>query len=168
MWFRGSRPPVLSYMLLLSHTTAAILIGQVTPNPWLAFIFSFVAHLGMDMIPHGDTHQYHRYKKRERVRRAVAFVMLDSIAAIALVAMLWTVAPPLYALATIAAIVGGILPDLIVACYDLGRVRWLKPFHDFHFRIHFLFTRGARDLRLPVGVGLQLLVLALLRNRLFW
>lgn len=130
-------------------------------------LLSLVAHLFMDAIPHGDTEQYHRYKRQERVRRAVAFVTLDAIAALGLAAFVWTNVPLFYPSAIFWAIIGGVLPDVLVALFDIGRIRWLKPFHDFHFKIHFLLTHGRHDFRLPVGVGFQILLFYLFRHRIF-
>ncbi len=154
-------------MLLLSHAAAGALISQVVPNPVLAFALSFVSHFVMDAIPHGDTHQYERYQRRERVRRAIAYVTMDAIAAMIFAVALFRYAPLLYPDATAAAIAGSVLPDFLVGLYDFGRVRALKRFHDFHFKIHYLIIHRFRDVSLPVGVGIQILVFALLKNKIF-
>lgn len=155
-------------MLLLSHAAAGALIAQAVPNPILAFALSFVSHFVMDAIPHGDTHQYERYKRRERVRRAVAYVTMDAILAITFVQTLFRFAPIAYPDATLAAIVGSVLPDFLVGLYDFGRVRALQGFHDFHFKIHYLVIHRFRDISLPVGVGAQIVAFVLLRHKIFF
>jgi hypothetical protein len=42
-------------MTLTTHATLGAVIGRATGNPVLAFIFGFISHFLIDMVPHGDT-----------------------------------------------------------------------------------------------------------------
>lgn len=149
-------------MFITTHAAMGALVGELVPtHPALAFFVSMAVHFAVDAIPHGDTDLYKGYISGSKVKRAMAFVVVDSVVAILLVLafFLWRMEPNR---AVIMGIAGGVLPDLLVAVYEITRVSWLRWFHRFHFFFHNLISGRLGDFNLPLGLTMELSILAAL------
>jgi len=154
-------------MFVTTHAALGALIGEALPgHPFLAFAFAIMSHFMSDMIPHGDSQLYKGYLAGSKVKRAIAYAVIDSIVAIMLVLFLFNTRMFDNRLAVSLGIAGGILPDLIVALYEVFKVRQLKWFQRLHFFFHNLITDRAGDLTTSSGFAMQMLFLAALITRI--
>jgi hypothetical protein len=125
-------------MFISVHASAGALIGQQVKNPILAFILAFASHFVLDMIPHGDQDWIDEYKDGEqtKVRKIIAIVALDGVVlATLLISKFFFIDSFMPSLNIAAGILGGVLPDLLVACHELSD-RLFKNFYKFHFIMH--------------------------------
>lgn len=155
-------------MRLVVHAAAGALVGQTTGNPWLGFVFGILSHIILDIIPHGDSHLYQKYKNKElSVKKAMAGTVLDSIAAIVFVVLIFNFGIYSAKLVTSMAILGAIIPDVMIGLYELFSPKTpkiLKTIHKWHFKNHDLIA-ARRDFKWKHGQMLQIIIfLILLRN----
>lgn len=125
-------------MFISVHASAGALIGQQVKNPILAFVLAFASHFILDMIPHGDQDWIDEYKDGEqaKVRKIIAIVALDGVVLAALlISRFFFIDSFMPSLNIAAGILGGVLPDLLVACHELSD-RLFKNFYKFHFIMH--------------------------------
>ena len=157
-------------MHLVVHATAGALVGQATGNPWLAFVYGILSHIILDMIPHGDSNLYKRYKNKEfSVKKAMANTILDSIAAIVFVIVVFNLGIYQTKLVTSMAILGAIIPDVMIGLYELfspNPPKILKTIHKWHFINHDLIAKR-RDFKWKSGKLLQLVVFLILLAKIF-
>ncbi len=154
------------FMFLVTHAAIGALVGELFPNhPYLAFVLGFCSHLLTDIIPHGDTKIYKGYIAGSKVKRAIAYVMLDGVITVFFILTLFNTHVYDHRFAVSMGVAGGVLPDLLVAMYEIFHVKALKWFHKFHFFFHNMIS-GKHDLPFPVGFAMQLLLLVPLLGRL--
>ncbi|MBU1179507.1 hypothetical protein KJ885_01040 [Patescibacteria group bacterium] len=148
-------------MHLIVHATAGALVGQATGNPWLGFIYGVLSHIILDMIPHGDSSLYQRYKRKEiSTKKVMATTVLDSIAAIVFVIIIFNLGIYGSKLVTSMAILGAIIPDVMIGLYELASPKapkFLKIIHKWHFKNHDLFA-SRRDFSWKNGFLLQIII----------
>ncbi len=154
-------------MFLVTHAAVGAIIGETTGNPYLAAIGGFASHFLLDIIPHGDSNLYKSYKKGELVKRAVAYVTMDSIATIFFILALFHFRDFLHPLRVSLGIAFAVLPDLLIGLFESGAAPWLAKFHKVHFFFHNLYTNRRRDFPFKYGVVMQLVILLLLQIRVF-
>ena len=154
-------------MTLTTHATLGAVIGHATGSPLLAFIFGFISHLLIDMIPHGDTGIADNFKVHKRRRKqAIAYVMVDAIVAIIFVLLLANTRDIESMRAYSWGIVGGVLPDLLVGIYEITKTRFLRWFNTFHFFFHDFFTKRKGDVPLYYAIMAQIVLIAYLQTKL--
>jgi len=158
-------------MFITVHAATGALIGTEITNPAVSFLVNFALHFLMDIIPHGDRELGKRFfgllnKKigeEEKIRSMAAYAMLD---AIVLIFFLLYAFKNLYFIkddGVIWGIIGGIVPDLLVALYMLTKSRALKWFFNFHRFMHHLFVdRLKNDIPLKIGLVMQMIIFATL------
>ncbi len=124
-------------MLIAVHGAVGALIGENINSPILAFVLAFVSHFCLDFIPHGDHDQVKYYKKEKRLNKIVSLVLVDASICIFFLANYFSEARGITTnfRPVIAGIAGGILPDIIVAFYNLHRGYFFR-FNYFHHRVH--------------------------------
>lgn len=155
-------------MFITIHALVGALIGEQLPNaPVWAFVLAFVSHFIADIIPHGDSKLYKGYVSGSKMRRAVAYVTFDGIAALLGTLVLFNTKFIDHRLAISLGILGGVLPDLLVAICELLRIKQLRWFYKFHFFFHNLIISRRGDIPLGVGITLQIAILALVITRAF-
>ncbi len=153
-------------MFLTTHAALGALVAEVSPDPITAFLFGFISHLLIDMVPHGDAVLYTKYKHTSHKKTSIAYVTIDAIVGILLVIWIYTALPTKSILARSMGITGGILPDLLVGLGEVVRLRFFKAFTRFHFYFHNFFITRGKDLRLHQGIVMQLFVLTVLIHTL--
>ena len=155
-------------MTLLVHSAVGTIIGgALSAHPLLAFFSSFASHFLIDMIPHGDSHVYARYKRKERVKHAIAIVVLDAAATILFILFLFNTKIFASSLSVSLAIAGGILPDVLIAITEFYKPRWLIKYHAFHFYMHnFIVHRYKFEWSQLGGLGFQAVILYFLIGRI--
>lgn len=155
-------------MFITTHALLGALIGeQVASQPALAFGLGLVSHFLADIIPHGDSNLYKGYVSGSKVKRAVAYVTVDALVAMVFVLALFNTDLNEHRFAISMGIFGSVLPDLLVAVYQLLRVERLQAFNKFHFFFHNLITSRKGDIPLSAGIVMQLIVLAFLVVRVW-
>ena len=151
-------------MFLAVHAAAGAIVGTEIPNPWLAFAAGFILHFILDVIPHGDHELGKRFfgligkklSEEEQIKKMVAYEVLDLF--ITLFFIIYSFKNFYFAKddGVVWAIIGSILPDVIVFAYFMTKAKRLKWFFDFHKWFHHLIiNRLGRDLPLKAGMALQ-------------
>ena len=154
-------------MFIVTHAAIGAIIGEKANDPFIAAAGGFVAHFIADIIPHGDTKMYFNYKRGEDIRRALAYVVVDGVATVFFVLMLFNFRDFQHPLNVSLGIAFGILPDLLVGLFEMGRARWLVKFHALHFYFHNMVSGRKFDLSFRAGFAMQLVLLTLLQLRVF-
>ncbi|MDO8583737.1 MAG: hypothetical protein Q7R83_00995 [bacterium] len=154
-------------MFVTTHAAIGALVAEAFPDhPWLAFFLAIASHFLSDMIPHGDSGIYKGYVAGSKVRRAIAYVVLDSIVCVYFVLFLFNTKVFENRMSISMGIVGGVLPDFLVAIYELTKAPFLKWFHRLHFFFHSMISGRTGDLTFPAGFAMQILFLAALISRI--
>lgn len=152
-------------MYLTIHTPTSLIIGTQIHEPLLAFIFAFLGHLILDIIPHDHEHVEERPDKKTIKKYFYSAIIDLSMVAIFLL-VLWQNDKLNLSWSILAAIVGGILPDFLWGIDTLtqGKNKILSAFHHFHNKIHRLVIRsGFIPLKWVILVQAAVFVLTL-----FW
>ncbi len=150
-------------MFITTHALIGALIGEQVPDaPVLAFGLGVISHFLTDIIPHGDSSLYKGYISGARVKRALAYVTIDALVAMMFVLGLFNTDLIQHRAAISTGIIGSVLPDFLVALYEVFRVKELRWFHRLHFFFHNMITSKKGDIPLMAGVAMQLVFLAVL------
>jgi hypothetical protein len=156
-------------MNLTVHAAAGAIVAQYTGNPVLAFLFGILSHILLDMIPHGDSAMYVKYKNKElSARKAAAKTILDAILAIVLAVIFFNLPLPSSNLVLSMAIIGAIIPDVFIGFYELSLPRtpkFLKIIHKWHFKNHDLIAKKF-DLSVKQGLLFQIIIFLLLMRKI--
>jgi hypothetical protein len=147
-------------MYITPHATIGIIIGEHTGNPILAFIFGVFSHFICDIIPHGDT-QFDAWADRTFTRhRKAVLVVSAGIDYVALLTMLWFIAPTTtFTPSVIASTVGTIAPDVTWAWYEISKWKILAAYKRMHGQCHEILKR---DIPYWLGLLYQILLVAFL------
>ncbi len=116
-------------------------IGVQSPNVWTAFCFGLISHYLLDFLPHWD---YLNSLKVNNKLKMFAKISLDFIIGIIIVFILiWDYPQKLIIMS---ALIGSLLPDVLEFFYANFKMKWFKPFHDFHYKVHYYkglcFSKG--------------------------
>jgi len=152
-------------MNLLVHASAGALVGQYTGNPYLGFIYGFISHVILDVIPHGDSQLYKKYKSGElSAKKAMALTVIDSVTTVVFVLVFFSLGIHKSTLVTAMAIIGSVIPDIFIGFYELlspKAPKWLQVIHKWHFKNHDYFAIK-HDLSFRNGLILQLIIFLVL------
>ncbi len=154
-------------MTLTTHATLGAVIGRAVGTPVLAFIFGFISHFLIDMVPHGDTGLSDNFRIHKRKRKqAVAYVIIDAVVAIFFVLLLANTRD-IDSVRTFSwGIVGGVLPDLLVGVYEVTKTPMLRWFNTLHFYFHDMFVKRKGDVPLYYALMAQVVLIAYLQTKL--
>ena len=158
-------------MFLPVHAAAGAIIGTEIINPYWAFVAGVVLHFIMDIIPHGDHALGKKFfgllnkkiSEEEEIKSLATYGMLNSL--IVILFIIYAFKNYYFAKddGVIWAIIGSILPDILVTLYVLTKSRCLKWFFDFHKYIHhLLLEKIGGDIPLKYGIALQTILFILL------
>jgi len=153
-------------MFITTHAAIGALVGAAVPNRYLAFILGFLSHFLADRIPHGDEHMLDGYKSGEKVRRAIAYVTIDSIIAVYATMLILSNAPAAIHASVKWGLIGSVLPDLLVGIYELTKIKpFFRRYVAFHHRNHHQWIakyRHGKDIPFKWGVAYQIVVAVVL------
>lgn len=154
-------------MTLTTHATLGAVIGHAVGTPVLAFIFGFISHFLIDMIPHGDTGLSDNFRIHKRRRKqAVAYVVVDAFVALFFVIMLANTRD-IDSMRTFSwGIIGGVLPDFLVGIYEITKTPLLRWFNTLHFLFHDFFVKRKGDVPLYYALLAQVVLIAYLQTKL--
>lgn len=154
-------------MTLTTHATMGAVIGKLTGNPVLAFIFAFAVHLLVDMIPHGDTGISDNFRiHHRRQKAAIAYVTIDAIVAICFVLLIVNTRDITRMQSFTWGIIGGIMPDLLVGVYEITKTPLLRWFYKVHFFFHDFFVKRRGEVPLYYAILAQVVFIAYLQTKL--
>ena len=145
-------------MFLTAHSAIGVAIATKATNPWLAFIFAFIAHYVIDAIPHGDEILFDNMKTKKEKYTKLTIMLIIDFAIIALYLLLIMTKISLNPVIIFTAVLGSILPDILWGLYDIKPVSVLKPFVKLHNICHNIFNK---KLSLKTGLIIQLLIVIL-------
>jgi hypothetical protein len=151
-------------MTMTTHTAIGAAIGLLVGNPLLGFSLGVASHFLVDMIPHGDSPMLEKYHgNRQQKHSAITFVTLDAGIALALVVILGATLPQGMGNTTYAAaILGSVLPDILVGISHIYKTKIMNWYNRFHFFFHDFFTSRIGDVKLSYALIGQVSVIALI------
>ena len=127
----------LKLVFLSVHASIGGLIGEkITNSQWLAFVFGFLSHFILDMIPHNDSVVIDQENKPVLFLR----VVLDLIF-VFIFMQIW-----IYSFSLknnrifLAGIFGALLPDVIWGIYEQWKIKGFGWFYKMHNYFHQLFS----------------------------
>lgn len=158
-------------MFISVHAAAGALVGAEISNPAIAFTVGVILHFALDIIPHGDRELGKKFfglfnkklSEEEKIKSLAAYALVDYI--VLVLFLLYAVKNFYFTKddGVIWAMIGSIIPDLLVALYFLTRSPYLKWFFDFHSWVHhLLIERMANDIPLKLGIIMQITIFAIL------
>lgn len=154
-------------MFITTHAALGALIAQQMPeHPYLAFGLGVASHFLSDIIPHGDTGLYKDFISGRRVKRSIAYSVIDGAIAVIFVIFILNTVGSGARLAMSLGMVGGVLPDLIVGVYEVSKFKWLERLHRVHFFFHNMISHS-HDMSFAAGFSMQVVFLAGLLSVIF-
>lgn len=152
-------------MTITTHAVIGAVIGGATGDPNLAFGLGFLSHFLVDIIPHGDREMYEGYKSKTAQKRAFAFVTIDGILAVIVVALMLAFSPDQRLTLPIAmGVIGSVLPDFVTGIYEAWDVQSLKWFFKIHTFFHNLVSDKTGDVSLKNGLLGQAVFIGLVQR----
>jgi hypothetical protein len=133
----------------------------------LAFILGFVLHFILDIIPHGDEKlgkkffgiELGKFRQHDDFKPLALYGSLDACFLAIFLAFMFKNFAFTRADNVIWAILGGIIPDILVALYKLYNVKPLKWFYDLHNANHWILLKHIKkDLPVKYGIVWQALI----------
>jgi hypothetical protein len=145
-------------MIITPHILVGAAIGAQASNVWVVFCFGVISHYLLDILPHWD------YLDDLRITKLKYFIkmVLDLVLGLIIVGIIvWNFPNKIVIGIGIGA---ALLPDLIQFLYMNFKFRWLRPFAQFHYKIHFWqglsFWQG-----MPATLGVCLLAIVSLYDK---
>lgn len=161
----------INNMFITIHATTGALVGTQITNPVLSFLINFILHFIMDIIPHGDKELGKRFfgllnkrlKEEEKIKSLAIYGLIDYIMLVFFLLFMFKNFSFARNDGVIWGIVGGIIPDLLVASYVLTKSKKIKWFFDFHKWNHYLLIEKMKnDIPLKLGIAMQVLIFTFL------
>jgi hypothetical protein len=147
-------------MFVTTHAAIGALIAQQIPgHPYAAFALGVASHFVSDIIPHGDTNLYKQFISGRKVKRSVAYAVIDGVLAVMFAIFMLNTASNGARLSMSLGMIGGMLPDLVVAIYEVFKFKWLERLHRIHFYFHNLISNH-HDMSFAAGFSMQVVFLA--------
>ncbi|MFH1253401.1 MAG: hypothetical protein V1664_03670 [Candidatus Uhrbacteria bacterium] len=154
-------------MTLTAHAAMGAVIGEAIGNPILGFIVAITIHFLVDIIPHGDNFISNNFRVLKRHRKqAVAYVTIDAICAILFILFIVNIRDVTLIKPISAAIIGSLLPDLLVGLYEITKSKYLHWTFKLHFFFHDLIIKKRGDVPLRYALIAQIILVLLLQTRL--
>ncbi len=102
------------------------------------------------------------------MKKALLFVGVDTIVTAFFIVYLFARVIMDHRLSVAMGVFGGVLPDVLVALYELFHFKWLQGFHRLHFYFHNVVNSRIGDLSLPTGMVMEVFILMMLISRVIW
>ncbi|OGY43725.1 MAG: hypothetical protein A3B89_02790 [Candidatus Buchananbacteria bacterium RIFCSPHIGHO2_02_FULL_40_13] len=158
-------------MFITVHAAAATVIGKNISSPIIAFLLGLLSHLILDLIPHGDSKMGKRFwgerlkflQEKGDLKFMALYGSIDSFVLAVFLIFLFKNFEFARADNVIWAIIGSILPDVLVAVYKLKEFRIIKWFYKLHNKNHNLLVNKLNfDLPLQYGILVQVIILTVI------
>jgi len=146
-------------MYLTIHAPTSLIIGSSVPNPILAFILAFIAHLAWDTIPH-DSKKLSEWANENRLSRYFLVALIDFIVLGILLLILWQTRNINFTWSMVTALVGGILPDVLWGLNVLtnSKIKIIDAYSNFHSKTIHRLLKKKFYLSVELAILIQLLV----------
>ncbi len=156
-------------MTLTTHAIVGAAIGTLTANPIGGFLLGVGSHFVLDAIPHGHYPLISFLRSDDPRRpysgRALIAIVIDGVLAFTLAASIFYRFAPLPAL--LCAIVGAVLPDLLLGIQTYFPSRVAATLESFHHWFHFFFIpERSWHFPMPLVIATELSAIALSFSRL--
>jgi len=145
-------------MLLSVHATVGAIIGDNVNTSLLAFVLAFISHFILDIIPHGDAKIIKAYRNDFKNKGFLYLIIFDLISTIILLALLFYSHKISFSQTVFWGIIGGILPDLMVASHEISE-KFFRRWHKIHSWTH---DRINWAIPLQLGVIVQIIIIYLI------
>jgi len=133
-------------------------------NPLLAFILAFIFHLILDIIPH-EPLELHNWINKNKIKKYVFCVGTDLILLITFLSILYFTHKLNLNLTILAAIIGGLFPDVIWGIDGLIKLKTkiIRDFNQFHveFLHKIIYTKKYIPVKYVILIQLAIFVLTL-------
>ncbi len=131
------------------------LIGENVPTPLVAAAVGIASHFILDTIPHGDSYLYYNYKEGKNVTKSLVYTVVDAVLAVIVLVYMLEIAPYPSRGTMVAAVIGAILPDFLVALAEIFPIKPLAWFAKTHMRIHDAVSIRIGHIRPRYGMIIQ-------------
>ncbi len=150
-------------MTVTTHVAVGTAIGLHAGSPIIGFLLGIGFHFLVDIIPHGDTNMFERYKSGGKKRR-LSYIYGIADYLIAFYLFLYVLNLKEYSSTAIltASVAGSILPDLLVVIYEATKTKLLTWFYKLHFFFHNLILDRFGDMKLVYGLTYQAIAIAMI------
>ena len=164
-------------MFITVHAAIATLAGAEIENPFLAFLAGMGLHFIFDIIPHGDKElgkrffglQLSKYKEEDKIKAMALYGSLDACALVIYLLVLFKTFDFARFDSVSWAIIGGIIPDILVGIYQVTKIKYIKWFYKFHnWNHHLLLNRIKNDIPIKYGILVQIIGFALIFSLYFF
>lgn len=145
-------------MLLSVHATVGAIIGESVDTPLLAFIFAFISHFLLDLIPHGDKELIKAYRNNFKNRGMLYLIYFDLLTTPVFLGILFLLGHLTYSTTVLWGIIGGVLPDILVAVHEISD-KFFSRTHKFHDWTHEKFKWS---IPLKFGIIVQIIIIYLI------
>ena len=145
-------------MLLTVHATVGAIIGENVNTPLLAFILAFISHFFLDIIPHGDQQLIKAYRNDFKNKGMLYLIIFDVCSTIILLTLLFYFHKITFSRTVLWGIAGGILPDFMVAAYEVSE-KYFRRTHKVHAWTH---DRLHWTISLKLGIIVQIIIIYLI------
>lgn len=154
-------------MFISVHAATSLVIGRAVTSSPLAFILGFILHFILDIIPHGDEKlgkkffgiELGKFRHHDDFKPLALYGSLDACFLAIFLAFMFKNFAFTRADNVVWAIMGGIIPDVLVALYKLYNIKPLKWFSDLHSANHrILFRFIKKDMPVKFGIVWQVLI----------
>jgi len=108
-----------------------VVIGVQSPNVWTAFCFGLISHYILDFLPHWD--YLNSLKVNNKLKMFVKIGLDFIIGVIIIFILIWDYPQKLIIMS---ALIGSLLPDVLEFFYANLKMKWFRPFHNFHLKVH--------------------------------
>jgi hypothetical protein len=143
-------------MFMTPHTSVALWLSTRISNPLLAFVFSFLAHFILDIIPHGDEELgTNRKEKNASLLYFYKITVIDAILSGLFIYLFVNKQPHYDKLVVTAALLGAWLPDFAWLAAQTFKIKILYWYIKVHNKIHHLL---GWQISLVYGVPFQIMV----------
>lgn len=145
-------------MFLTAHATVGALLGQSIANPWIAFLFGFISHFAVDLIPHGDQSLIGEGTHKQKMVKLIAITALD-LTILGIITAFWffgesrTFISPL---SVLAGMFGAMLPDGLQGITEFSNGRCLARFKHLHDQFHVHTHTHLHRFVVPFAIGLPI------------
>ncbi len=149
-------------MYLSVHSSLSLVVGVLLPHPLLAFVLALILHTALDTIPHDGQKVEDWRKKGNKTKKIFLEAVLDFFVLFTILFILFKFNKFNFEISILAALVGGILPDILWGLNVLTKKKnkFLNFTHKLHDKIHFIFGYNFFQ-STWVAMGVQILVLIL-------
>jgi len=152
-------------MYLFVHATAGAFIGKYIQWPSLAFLFSFISHFLLDIIPHGDKNLFSSLTFKEKFKKSLNIGIIDLSLTILILLLIFHLKQFASPLSVISGACGAVLPDFIWFIFLLDNKLKVLPsslanllgkYYHLHEKFHYFLTK--KDLNYSLGLSLQVIL----------